>query len=428
MNRNIQRYGIYLVILIISLIVALATGNSPQQNINGFFSYILLGIWICCSGEFFIKVKKNKEYLSDQNYLSLIAGSLLLGSFYGMWGDFTTILTLSPDGFSFMSFNFWQLVLALPYQLIGGIFMVLCVKKYFYVHWGSKSISARWTSIILSLGILVMDGIYLISHLTFLNLIFDNLEPRTNAMNVLILIQAIFLLFIFVLALITRPSGISRFSANRVSNRLGNIDRQLADADRVANRARQRERQARSTTNRDQKRRAEEQRRRNNERKKREEERRRQESRRKRSSPRTSSTRTSSSRSRASTSSAKKRQSKPVSTQKSQKSQKSQKMTKNLTKKQLLQMKPKTGILTADDFKCIFCFELPSSSDNNGGIILCPNCKYPSHADEFKDWIKKSTLCSRCDGVISASFRRNPKIISTKHYLQAYKFWKKKFK
>ncbi|MHA1674846.1 MAG: hypothetical protein ACTSYI_14620 [Promethearchaeota archaeon] len=405
MNRNIQKFGIYLVILIISLITALATGNSPQQDINGFFSYLLLGIWICFSSEFFIKVKKNKEYLSDQNYFSLVAGSSIIGSFYGMWGDFTTILTLSPDGLTFVNFNFWQLIFSLPYLLIGAVYLALCTKKYFYVHFGSKSINAMGTSIILSLGIIAADGIYLISHQTFLNLIIANIDPNTNDINVLILIQAIYALFIFVFALITRPSGLSSYSANRVSNRLGNIDRQLADADRVANRARQRERQARSTSDRDQKRRAEEKR-------KRDEERRKQENRRNRN--RSSST--------------KKRQSKPASRQKSQKSQKSQKMTKNLTKQQLLQMKPKTGILTADDFKCIFCFELPSSSDNNGGIILCPNCRYPAHADEFKQWIKSSSLCSRCDGTIPASFRRNPKIISTKHYLQAYKFWKKKFK
>ncbi|MHA1618045.1 MAG: hypothetical protein ACTSVZ_02115 [Promethearchaeota archaeon] len=420
MKRNIQKFGIYLVILIISLIVALATGNSPQQDINGFISYLLLGIWICGSGEFFIKVKKNKEYLSDQNYISLIAGSLLLGSFYGMWGDFTTILTLSPDGPSFLSFNFWQLIFALPYILIGAVYLALCTKKYFYVHFGSKSMNARGTSIILSLGILVIDGIYLISNQTILNLIIDNLNPHINNFNLLILIQAAFALFFFVFALITRPSRLSSFSANRVSSRLGSIDRQIADASRVENRARQRERQARSTTNRDQRRRADQKR-------KRDEERKRQESRRNRnrSSSRAISSRSSSSRSRSSTSSTKKRQSKPVSRQKSQKSQK---MTKNLTKQQLLQMKPKTGILTTDDFKCIFCFELPSNSDRNGGIILCPNCRYPSHADEFKQWVKSSTLCSRCDGEISASFRRNPKIISTKHYLQAYKFWKKKFK
>ena len=90
-------------------------------------------------------------------------------------------------------------------------------------------------------------------------------------------------------------------------------------------------------------------------------------------------------------------------------------------------MRPKTGALTKDDFKCIFCFELPTTSDGHRGIVVCPNCRYPAHADEFKNWVRTSHLCSRCDGVIPSSFRRNPKVIPVKEYLRAYKFWKKKF-
>ncbi len=92
-------------------------------------------------------------------------------------------------------------------------------------------------------------------------------------------------------------------------------------------------------------------------------------------------------------------------------------------------LKPKAGILTLDDFKCIFCFKLPKlPADAGRGIILCPNCKHPAHADEFKDWLKLSNLCSRCDATIPTRFRRNPKIIPVKEYLKVFKEFSKKTK
>ena len=102
-----------------------------------------------------------------------------------------------------------------------------------------------------------------------------------------------------------------------------------------------------------------------------------------------------------------------------------------LTQKQkrfLLSLKPKTSNLSIDDFKCIFCFELPDPLDSHGGIVLCPKCNYPSHYDEFKQWVKSSTLCSRCDSELPLHFRRNPKVIPTKTYFKAFRFWKKRFK
>jgi hypothetical protein len=91
-----------------------------------------------------------------------------------------------------------------------------------------------------------------------------------------------------------------------------------------------------------------------------------------------------------------------------------------------LSIRPKTAVLSNEDFMCIFCFELPKSSDK-GGIVLCPHCRYPAHYHEFKDWVRNSKLCSRCDGVLSSSFIRNPKVIPVKKYLKAYKIFKKKF-
>ncbi|MHA1979741.1 MAG: hypothetical protein ACTSXN_01380, partial [Promethearchaeota archaeon] len=89
--------------------------------------------------------------------------------------------------------------------------------------------------------------------------------------------------------------------------------------------------------------------------------------------------------------------------------------------------KPKGAYISVEDFKCIFCFKLPKlPDDRNRGIVICPNCRYPAHADEFKDWMKTSNLCSRCSAPIPSGFRRNPRIISIKNYIIIYKHFLKK--
>jgi hypothetical protein len=80
--------------------------------------------------------------------------------------------------------------------------------------------------------------------------------------------------------------------------------------------------------------------------------------------------------------------------------------------------KPRAARLSREDFKCIFCFKLPKFPEDKGrGIILCPNCRYPAHADEFKDWLQRSNLCSRCNAPIPSNYRKHPKTLSVKNYL-----------
>jgi len=101
---------------------------------------------------------------------------------------------------------------------------------------------------------------------------------------------------------------------------------------------------------------------------------------------------------------------------------KSASSTQKMDGAQIRQYKPKGSVLSAEDFKCIFCFQLPKLPDDESrGIILCPHCKHPAHADEFKDWSRNSNLCSRCDGVIPENYRRNPEVIPTKRYLMIMK-------
>jgi len=105
--------------------------------------------------------------------------------------------------------------------------------------------------------------------------------------------------------------------------------------------------------------------------------------------------------------------------------------TRNSAAKQkrynLNKLKPKGTILFKEDFKCIFCFQLPKlPADEKRGIIICPHCRHPAHADEFKSWLKSSTLCSRCDRPISINFIRNVEIIPTTIYIKAMKVIMKK--
>ncbi|MHA1684025.1 MAG: hypothetical protein ACTSUE_24010 [Promethearchaeota archaeon] len=78
----------------------------------------------------------------------------------------------------------------------------------------------------------------------------------------------------------------------------------------------------------------------------------------------------------------------------------------NEGKSNLKASRPKAGILNTEDFKCIFCFNLPKFPQDKGrGIILCPTCRHPAHADEFKAWLANSPY------VPVAMLRKNPKII-----------------
>jgi hypothetical protein len=90
--------------------------------------------------------------------------------------------------------------------------------------------------------------------------------------------------------------------------------------------------------------------------------------------------------------------------------------------------KPRGSYLSIEDFKCIFCFKLPKHPEDKGrGVVVCPKCRYPSHADEFKDWMRTSNLCSRCSAPIPSNFRKNPRVVSVKNYVIIYnQFLKKK--
>ena len=396
---NITKIAIYLIVLVLNFFIALITGNSPNESLNGFFSIIFLGIWICISIEYVSKIKQLREYSSSLNNFALIFGGLGIGIFYAIWGDYTTILSENANSGN-LNFNTWIILLAIPYMFFSMILLFLCISKYTSIYLGNKSIYARTFIIFTSIFYIFIDFFYLLMSQGVISDTIWIFDPETSALNLAILLNLLTLIFYFIIIIAKRRPSTSRFSMSRVSNRLTNIDRRIKDADNFVNSARRGERDAQVQS------------RQEKERRKRQKERERVRSRKRQEQEKI-------------------RQTKARKTKKSYSSPRIQRSTSSSStssrKKELLRMRPKTGALTKDDFKCIFCFELPTTSDGHRGIVLCPNCRYPAHVDEFKNWVRTSHLCSRCDGVIPSSFRRNPKVIPVKEYLQAYKFWKKKF-
>ncbi|WP_457556575.1 hypothetical protein [Candidatus Harpocratesius sp.] len=390
------KIGIYILIFLICFTIGLIREYPIDGDLGVILSYLFVGLWICLSGEFIGKFKKNRENLAGQNQFILIFGSLAIGTFYAIWGDYTLIFSNSIDSNNGdLNFNVWHLIFGLPYLLIGIFFLILCIKKYLFIYLGAKSINSKKFASFLEIFFIIVNIIYFFSPKTNN---YSSIMLQPYRINILLLVQTVILFFLFIYNIASRGPSISSYSVSRVTSRLNDIDRQIADADRLASQARQRELEAR-------RRRQQEQQKQEARRKQQEERKRKQQEQNRIRQQR-------------------KAREKIKSTNVKVGKPKSSKNNKHL----LLQMKPKTGTLTEDDFKCIFCFELPFHSVKKQGIVLCPNCNYPAHVDEFKEWVKHSNLCSRCDGEIPASFRRNPKVISVRQYLQAYKYWKRKFK
>ncbi|MHA1984966.1 MAG: hypothetical protein ACW967_11465, partial [Candidatus Hodarchaeales archaeon] len=82
---------------------------------------------------------------------------------------------------------------------------------------------------------------------------------------------------------------------------------------------------------------------------------------------------------------------------------------------------PKAKNLSQDDFRCIFCYELPTEDHKN--VIICSNCHHPSHEEEFLEWKGNSDICSFCNARTSSN-----KIIrlSGKNYSKVIKLALKK--
>ncbi|MFX0073790.1 MAG: hypothetical protein ACFFAO_22140 [Candidatus Hermodarchaeota archaeon] len=399
----------FLIILLIFLLLAIFFGIFIENSINIFFSWLLVGTWIIFSIIFIEKTREKKEYNSPHNTPFFVFGPLSIGFFYSFWSYFTGFLEwnlLERYGIS-LYLSPWTLFFSVPYLFYGLYVIRSCFKKFNVVYViKNRSVGARkfgTSYIIMILLGLLFFLLFNNSIMNFFRIIVSPINEYYSIFNSfgLWMIGITSIYFLIRHSIFGRNRSIPQITSDYVARRRSRIE----SISSPSTRARPQRRQS-STTSRSRPRRQTT-------------------TTSIRSRPRSQTT-TSSSRTkpRGQTTKASQSRSKPKSSTKAR-STATRKPT--AVSADFERLKPKAGILSLEDFKCIFCFNLPSSpSDDGRGIILCPKCRHPAHADEFKEWLQNSTLCSRCDAPIPLHFRQNPVIIPVKQYVQVINEFKRR--
>ncbi len=379
-----------LIILLIFLGLAVVFGIILEEFWNAFFSWLLIGFWILFTIKFFQKRKEFKEYNSPKNTSFFLLCPLGVGLFYNFWGFFTVILgdNLLDDSILFISP--WIIIFAFPYLLYGLLTVRACYKKFDVVYLiRTRSINARKFGIFYTFLILIGIIIYMVSiNIIIFNYFYEFFEQTYFYLDImLIFVLGVLVLIFFVNGIFGSRRSIPDVSPEFIARRRRRIEGIASTPIRTTTR-----RPATTSTPRTTPRR-----------------------------PATASTPRTTTRRPVTTSTPRTAPRRPATTTTARSTaRKPRAPTSSIYDK----LKPKAGILSLEDFKCIFCFELPANESR--GIILCPNCKHPAHADEFKDWTKSSPLCSRCDASIPPSFRKNPKIISGREYSKVIDLFKRR--
>ncbi len=363
------------------------------NSFNVFVSWLLIGIWLIFSFKVLKNIKQYREYRSPHNTAFFTVGPVFVGIFYSIWGNFTGLLGENLLVISDLYLSWWSILFGFPYVLYGSISLYHCFKKYNVIYFGTKSINARKFGYMLGFSILFFIIVYWIS---FYSLI-DYYESLLIPLHFLIDLNLLLLLIGSILIIIIHGFFGTRTQLPRLTRDY--ITRRTSRLNDLASPNRRRE-STRSTI---------------------------------RSSP-TPSTRTVSRTSRSVSNSSRSTPTAHIQSRSSRVKTTTRTTSGSKTGQPFRSSKssikhinfklyrPKAANLSVEDFKCIFCFRLPEFPKDKGrGIILCPNCRYPAHADEFKDWLRSSRLCSRCNAPIPSSYRKNPKIISVKNYIVIYK-------
>jgi len=367
-----------LIILLFVLIGSVHGLNSISLNI--FLTWVFIGLWIFFIIKIFENIKQHREFNSPYNTAFFVILPLFIGIFYSMWGYYTSFFGENLIMNSNIYFSLWSLIFGFPFVLYGSYSLYRCFKKYNVIYFGRRAVKAKVVGYLLSISIIfgiILYWIIFYSIIEFFNYLLIPLHFSLDLNLLIIFILTILNLILFgFLNPQRRLAPLTREYIAQRTRRVNALTRPSIHNQRV-------ETTSRST------------------------------------SP---STRTVT---RSSTASYRSSRITPKSKSHARRTTittETKKTKTNLKIRNINVYKPKAAFLTEEDFKCIFCFKLPKFSEDKGrGIILCPNCRYPSHADEFKDWLKTSNLCSRCSAPIPSSFRRNPRIISIKNYISIYK-------
>ena len=379
-NKQKQLAIIFLIFFIIGLIHGLIS-----VSLNIFFTWIFIGLWLIFTIRLYENIKRHREFNSPHNTAFFVIIPLLIGVFYSIWGSFTGILgeNLIPN--SNFYFSLWSLIFGLPFVIYGSHSIYRCFKKYNVIYFGTKSVKAKALGFFLAISTIIATISYWIAFYNVSEFYDPPLTPLRFSLDLnlfLLLIITIFNLIIF--GFISNRSNIpTRDYIAQRTRRINSLT--TPSTQNYGTRKRSRTIQTPTTT---------------------------------RTTTRTTTTKP-------------RPRNKPTSQSRTTRSKttssvQSQRVRSAPRIKDFSKYKPKGSYLTEEDFKCIFCFKLPTlSNDKNRGVVICPNCRYPAHADEFKDWMKTSNLCSRCSAPIPSGFRRNPRIISTKNYTIIYRHFLK---
>ncbi len=349
-------------------------------SLNIFLTWVFIGLWIFFIIKIFENIKQHREFNSPYNTAFFVILPLFIGIFYSMWGYYTSFFGENLIMNSNIYFSLWSLIFGFPFVLYGSYSLYRCFKKYNVIYLGRRAVKAKVVGYLLSFSIIFGIILYWIIFYSISEFFNSLLIPLHFSLDLNLLI--IFILTILNLILFgflnpqRRLSPLTREYIAQRTRRVNALTRPSIHNQRVKTTRRSTSPSTRTVTR---------------------------------------STTASYRSSRITPKSKNNARRTTITTE-------TKKTKTNLKIRNINVYKPKAAFLTEEDFKCIFCFKLPKFPQDKGrGIILCPNCRYPSHADEFKDWLKTSNLCSRCSAPIPSSFRRNPRIISIKNYISIYK-------
>jgi hypothetical protein len=366
-----------IIILTIFLIIGIIHGLISYSFYN-FMTWFLIGLWLIFTIKIFENIKRHREFNSPHNTAFFVILPLCMGIFYSIWGFYTGILGENLLGGVY--FSLWSLIFAFPFILYGCYSLYRCFKKYNVIYFGTKAVKARKLGYILSFSVIIFILTYWI---TF----YGAYESFPLDLNLLLLLIAT-ILIVIVFGFTSTQSSLPTLTRDYITNRtraINNLATPTTQSQRV------------KTT---------------------------------RVTNPTPSTRRTTSTTRSSTQSSRATPTSRRQTTRTKTSNTTRTTTVKPTSKiqNISRFKPRGSYLSIEDFKCIFCFKLPKHPEDKGrGVVVCPKCRYPSHADEFKDWMRTSNLCSRCSAPIPSNFRKNPRVVSVKNYVIIYnQFLKKK--
>ena len=356
------RWYFHLIIILIGFIIGISLGNPVSDDSDIFYTFVLIAIWISATIAMIGRMRAAREFNSPHNTAFFIVGSFFISFIYGAWGNFTAFLSENVLGINVIGFYIPIWTLIFSYPyLLYFTYLCYACFKKYFIVY---------------IGQKSVDSKKFGSVIVLIAFIFEIVYEITlffsiEELDLYIEPNVIYLDFIRILCAFIIFTLMLKYARAPVVPTI-----EVPETPRRVQQTRQRNTRRSTSTQRQ--------------------------------------------RTRPNSSSRQSRKATPTQRVRTRK------VTAKKKSFNYNALRPKAGVLSLEDFKCIFCFQLPSVKNDKGrGIVICPSCKHPAHADEFKEWTKNSPLCSRCDSTISSNYRHNPKIIPVELYVRAIKKFSK---